>query len=160
MVRSELTADDSLAAMRARSKFGIAMAAMIRMMATTISNSISEKPFCFRISSPGIVQLAFRTCELNLVGRFSGLRDPPAQRDFPRPARRRAYFNAFRRGPQNRFYPGATSFTKTTLRERHLAADLRITFLGARQALVPLRACENMLRTPREHLQNCKRKAA
>jgi hypothetical protein len=27
------------------------MAAMIRMMATTISNSISEKPFCLRISS-------------------------------------------------------------------------------------------------------------
>src|SRR5712692_7964453 len=27
------------------------MAAMIRMIATTISNSISEKPFCFRISS-------------------------------------------------------------------------------------------------------------
>src|SRR5713226_5363461 len=49
MVRIELTADDSLAAMRARSKFGIAIAAMIRMIATTISNSISEKPFCFRI---------------------------------------------------------------------------------------------------------------
>src|SRR4029078_4092215 len=50
MVRTELTADDSLAAIRARSRFGIAMAAMIRMIATTISNSISEKPFCFRIS--------------------------------------------------------------------------------------------------------------
>jgi hypothetical protein len=25
------------------------MAAMIRMMATTINSSISEKPFCFRI---------------------------------------------------------------------------------------------------------------
>src|SRR5437899_2488877 len=36
--------------MRARSKFGIAIAAMIRMIGTTISNSISEKPFCFRIS--------------------------------------------------------------------------------------------------------------
>src|SRR3954466_13387180 len=50
MVRTELTADDSLAAIRARSRFGIAMAAMIRMIATTISNSMSEKPFCFRIS--------------------------------------------------------------------------------------------------------------
>jgi len=49
MVRSELTAEASLAAMRARSKFGIAIAAMIKMIATTISNSISEKPFCFRI---------------------------------------------------------------------------------------------------------------
>src|ERR1700685_805536 len=50
MVRTELTADDSLAAIRARNRFGMAMAAMIRMIATTISNSISEKPFCFRIS--------------------------------------------------------------------------------------------------------------
>src|SRR5579885_2134715 len=49
MVRMEATADDSLAAMRARSKFGIAIAAMIRMIATTISSSISEKPFCLRI---------------------------------------------------------------------------------------------------------------
>ena len=40
-----------MAAMRARSKFGMAMAAMIRMMATTISSSISEKPFCLRISN-------------------------------------------------------------------------------------------------------------
>src|ERR1700729_3763834 len=50
MVRTEATAEDSLAAIRARSKFGMAIAAMIRMMATTISSSISEKPFCFRIS--------------------------------------------------------------------------------------------------------------
>src|SRR5450432_2477594 len=50
MVRIELTEDDSLAAIRARSKFGMAIAAMIRMIATTISNSINEKPFCFRIS--------------------------------------------------------------------------------------------------------------
>src|SRR5579871_4003077 len=46
-VRIEPTADASLAAMRERSKFGIAMAAMIKMIATTISNSINEKPFCF-----------------------------------------------------------------------------------------------------------------
>src|SRR6476620_7472141 len=46
MVRIELTEEASLAAMRARSKFGIAIAAMIRMIATTINNSINEKPFC------------------------------------------------------------------------------------------------------------------
>src|ERR1700732_4685659 len=50
MVRSEAPAEESLAAIRARIRFGIAIAAMIRMMATTISSSISEKPFCFRIS--------------------------------------------------------------------------------------------------------------
>src|SRR6516225_6191809 len=44
IVRSEPAAEDSLADILARIKFGIAMAAMIRMIATTISNSISEKP--------------------------------------------------------------------------------------------------------------------
>jgi hypothetical protein len=47
IVRVEPTADASFAAIRARSKFGIAIAAMIRMMATTISSSMSEKPFWF-----------------------------------------------------------------------------------------------------------------
>jgi hypothetical protein len=45
-VRKEATADASLAAIFERSKFGIAIAAMIKMMATTINNSINEKPFC------------------------------------------------------------------------------------------------------------------
>src|SRR4029077_9828274 len=45
----ELAADASLAAIRARSRFGMAIDAMIRMIATTINNSISENPFCFRI---------------------------------------------------------------------------------------------------------------
>src|ERR1700675_2138438 len=49
MVRMEPTADASLAAMRDRSRLGIAMAAIIKMMATTISNSISEKPFSLLI---------------------------------------------------------------------------------------------------------------
>src|SRR5512138_3136869 len=51
MLRIEPTADDSLAAIRERSKFGMAIAAMIRMIATTISSSISEKPFCLRMFS-------------------------------------------------------------------------------------------------------------
>src|SRR4029077_961633 len=46
MVRIEATAEASLAAIFERIKLGIAMAAMIKMIATTISNSISEKPFC------------------------------------------------------------------------------------------------------------------
>src|SRR5690349_8627475 len=44
MVRTDATADDSLAAILARSRFGIAMAAMMRIMATTISSSMREKP--------------------------------------------------------------------------------------------------------------------
>jgi fructose-specific phosphotransferase system IIC component len=52
MVRTDPTAEDSFAAMRERMRFGIAMAAMIKMIATTISNSISEKPFCFFMRSP------------------------------------------------------------------------------------------------------------
>jgi hypothetical protein len=55
MVRIEAKADDSLAAMRARSKFGIAIA-MIRMMATTINRSMSEKPLCFLIF-PSLLQV-------------------------------------------------------------------------------------------------------
>ena len=47
IVRREPTADASFAAIFDLIKFGIAMAAMIRMIATTISNSIREKPFCF-----------------------------------------------------------------------------------------------------------------
>src|ERR1700720_526219 len=55
MVRTDPTAEDSFAAMRERMRFGIAMAAMIKMIATTISNSIREKPFCFFMKSPWIV---------------------------------------------------------------------------------------------------------
>src|ERR1035438_951514 len=50
MVRTEPTADDSLAAILDLSKFGMAMAAMIRMIATTIKSSMSENPFCFFMS--------------------------------------------------------------------------------------------------------------
>jgi hypothetical protein len=48
-VRSDAAADDWFAAILARMRFGIAMAAMIKMIATTISNSINEKPFCLLI---------------------------------------------------------------------------------------------------------------
>src|SRR5438270_13868572 len=47
--RTEAAAEDSLAEILARSRFGMAIAAMIKMIATTISNSINEKPFCLRI---------------------------------------------------------------------------------------------------------------
>lgn len=46
----EPAADESLAAMRARIKFGIAMAAMTKIIATTINSSISENPSCFTMS--------------------------------------------------------------------------------------------------------------
>ena len=46
-VRSEPTAEASFAAILDLIRFGIAMAAMIKMIATTISNSIREKPFWF-----------------------------------------------------------------------------------------------------------------
>src|SRR5207248_6830922 len=50
MVRSDPTADASLAAIFDLIRFGMAIAAMIRMIATTIRSSISEKPLCFFIS--------------------------------------------------------------------------------------------------------------
>src|SRR5579862_1426372 len=49
MARMEPTADVSLACILARSKLGTAIAAMIKMIATTIRSSMSENPFCFRI---------------------------------------------------------------------------------------------------------------
>jgi len=44
ILRTDDAAEDSLAAMRARNRFGIATAAIIRMIATTIRSSIKEKP--------------------------------------------------------------------------------------------------------------------
>jgi hypothetical protein len=53
MVRSEPTADASLAAILERSNLGMAIAAMIKMIATTISNSISVNPLSrFFMASP------------------------------------------------------------------------------------------------------------
>src|SRR5213083_1603868 len=54
MARSDPMADASLPDMRARSRPGTAMAAMMPMIATTISSSINVKPFCVLmcISSP------------------------------------------------------------------------------------------------------------
>src|SRR2546430_13691850 len=50
-VRTEAAPEDSLAAILARSRFGIAIAAMIRMIATTMSSSINDNPLCcLRIS--------------------------------------------------------------------------------------------------------------
>src|SRR6267143_1137703 len=51
-MRSEATAEASLARRRERRKLGIAMAEMIKMTDTTISSSIREKPLCFRMSPP------------------------------------------------------------------------------------------------------------
>src|SRR5712692_294937 len=46
MLRIEATADASFAAILERSKFGMAMAAMIRIIITTIRSSMRENPFC------------------------------------------------------------------------------------------------------------------
>src|SRR5579864_7392782 len=46
MLRNEATPEASLAAILDRSRFGMAIAAMTRMIATTIKSSIREKPFC------------------------------------------------------------------------------------------------------------------
>jgi hypothetical protein len=51
MLRSELTPEASFAAILERMKFGIAIAAMIKIIATTINNSIREKPFCLFMTS-------------------------------------------------------------------------------------------------------------
>lgn len=52
MDRTAAAADDSLAAIRARSRLGIAIAAMINMIAMTISSSIRENPFGLSVWFP------------------------------------------------------------------------------------------------------------
>ena len=52
MVRREPAAEDSFADILARIRLGIEIAEMIKMIATTISNSIREKPFCLLLKSP------------------------------------------------------------------------------------------------------------
>src|SRR5277367_2682132 len=84
MERTEPTAEASLAAIRARSKFGIAMAAMIKMIATTISNSMSEKPFWFFFISVFSLELVFL---ISLV-RPGGVRFPYCKADAKMPTAR------------------------------------------------------------------------
>src|ERR1700722_1525704 len=50
IVRQFSTALASLAAIRARKKLGIAIAARIKIMATTTSSSINEKPLAVRLT--------------------------------------------------------------------------------------------------------------
>jgi hypothetical protein len=44
---------------------------MIRMMATTISSSMSEKPFCLRISIFSLVNSFFKSCWSRMTQSFS-----------------------------------------------------------------------------------------
>ncbi len=46
----EAVADPSLAERLALNRFGIAIAAMIKMIATTINNSINENPLLFFVA--------------------------------------------------------------------------------------------------------------
>ena len=59
-VRMSPIVADSFAETRARSKLGIAIAAMMPMIATTISSSIRVKPFCFFISVKSFLPRAGR----------------------------------------------------------------------------------------------------
>jgi hypothetical protein len=52
ILRTELAAEASLAAILARNRFGMAIAAMIRMIATTINSSIRENPRVRFIARP------------------------------------------------------------------------------------------------------------
>src|ERR1700681_3321056 len=69
-VRSEATADASLAAILERIRFGIAIAAMIRIIATTINNSINEKPCCFFILSSNLNHNVGRRIRGNRLAKY------------------------------------------------------------------------------------------
>jgi hypothetical protein len=65
----EPTAEVSLAVMRVRSKFGMAMATITIMMATTTSSSMREKPFSpFRMDSPEGFRLGVGTARPDAHG--------------------------------------------------------------------------------------------
>ena len=66
-VRKEPTAEAWFAAIRERSRFGIAIAAMIRIIATTINSSIREKPLelFFIQSSSGKTKLPLGNFQVN-----------------------------------------------------------------------------------------------
>jgi len=64
IVRKDAAAEDSLAAIRERNRFGTAIAAMIKMIATTIKSSISENPFSFLIPSLSISSVPSITLSL------------------------------------------------------------------------------------------------
>src|SRR6266852_239340 len=72
IARGEPTADASFAAIFERSRLGMAIAAMIRMIATTIRSSMSEKPFClFRMESPSEVYSLSRRTSLTMANPLS-----------------------------------------------------------------------------------------
>src|SRR5205823_2277594 len=85
MARMEATAEASLAPILARSRLGIAIAAMIRMIATTISNSMRENPFerFMRVLVPS---------ELLDVG-FGNIGDDFKTKFVDRPTKPTAYFH-------------------------------------------------------------------
>src|SRR4051812_6517714 len=70
--RSEPMAEASLPEMRARSRPGTAIAAMMPMIATTISSSMSVKPFSFLMSSsPGQMRYQTRVDTPRRLGKVS-----------------------------------------------------------------------------------------
>ena len=70
-MRTEPTADASLAAIRDRKRFGIAIAAMIKIIATTINNSISENPVCFLFSVLPVILASGKVKHTSQVGNHS-----------------------------------------------------------------------------------------
>src|SRR5688572_5640413 len=79
MARSEPIAEDSLPDMRARRRPGTAMAAMMPMIATTISSSISVNPFWLRTFMTSTPQNSLAACPLESVG--STGQQPSGRRD-------------------------------------------------------------------------------
>jgi hypothetical protein len=68
IVRRDPTAEAWFAAIRERSRSGMAIAAMIRMIATTISSSISEKPREFFLITLLLVSFHSETCKNGCFG--------------------------------------------------------------------------------------------
>src|SRR5947209_8385060 len=77
IARSDPIADASLPDMRARSRPGIAIAAIMPMIATTISSSMRVKPFALRIFIRNLLRVTSE-CGKTQQGRYHRPAPPPA----------------------------------------------------------------------------------
>src|SRR5882762_4975673 len=96
IMRREATAAASLARRRDLRKLGTAMAAMIKITATTMSSSIRENPLGLRMNSPraGAFARGRGPRELRLTGIFPGgqIPTPPTEFYFKLVCRRQQKF--------------------------------------------------------------------
>src|SRR4029077_5102010 len=129
MDRRAATAEASLAAMRARKRLGMAIAAITRITATTINSSIREKPICFVRICCGPPRLC-ANCRQHCSFQLAGMLEAPHAGQF-------RYSICFRR-------QGAGFFAAAWLTRARWIARITRRIIGATPRTVAC-ACVEML---------------